>query len=228
MDINIEQPSAILNTIHYTLARTAQTFVKDGIELEKGAVITKDRIDRNFDLYKHYCWLWSTYPDLYLKQITPSTSKFKLKFFQVLFLRVCLRHGRILTIAPRAAGKSFICILALYLICIFRPGSHVFNCTPGKAQGSKIANQKIHQLWDLMPLLKEEIVGDGNFGPDYVKLTFRNGSILDIMTPLNSTRGNRATAGILDEFRQNKVLKFLKKVEFFLIKITYYQKLIMR
>jgi hypothetical protein len=54
-----------------------------------------------------------------------------------------------------------------------------------------------------MPLLKEEIVGDGNFGPDYVKLSFRNGSIMDIMSPLNSTRGNRATAGILDEFRDH-------------------------
>lgn len=203
MDICIEKPSAILDTMHYTLARVAQTFVKDGVELEKGAILTKDRVDRNIDLYKKYCWLWSVYPDLYLKQITPSTSKFKLKFFQVLFIRVCVRHGRIVTIAPRAAGKSFICILALYLICIFRPGSHVFQCAPGKAQGSKIANQKIHQLWELMPLLKEEIIGDGNFGPDYVKLSFRNGSIMDIMSPLNSTRGNRATAGILDEFRDH-------------------------
>ena len=204
METKIEMPKEILNVVHYGLKRVAQTFTKNGIELEKGAVITRDRIDKHFDLYKQYCWLWSTYPDLYLKQITPSTSKFKLKFFQVLFIRVCLRHGRILTIAPRAAGKSFICILALYLICIFRPGSHVFQCAPGKAQGSKIANQKIHQLWDLMPLLKDEIVGDGNFGPDYVKLSFRNGSIMDIMSPLNSTRGNRATAGILDEFRDHE------------------------
>lgn len=228
MVAKIEMPKEILNVVHYGLKRVAQTFTKNGIELEKGAVITRDRIDKHFDLYKQYCWLWSTYPDLYLKQITPSSSKFKLKFFQVLFIRVCLRHGRVLTIAPRAAGKSFICILALYLICIFRPGSHVFQCAPGKAQGSKIANQKIHQLWDLMPLLKDEIIGDGNFGPDYIKLSFRNGSIMDIMSPLNSTRGNRATAGILDEFRQIKILKFLKKVEFFLRKSTYYQKQIMR
>lgn len=52
-----------------------------------------------------------------------------------------------------------------------------------------------------MPLLKEEIIGDGNYGNDYMRLSFRNGSFFDIMTPLNSTRGNRATAGIIDEFR---------------------------
>ena len=35
-----------------------------------------------------------------------------------------------------------------------------------------MANQKIHQLWEIFPLLKEEILGEGNFGNDYVKLTF--------------------------------------------------------
>ena len=194
-------PQQILSTIHYVTKKNSKAYFRDGIELEKAAVITSRRIDKNRGLYEKYCELWTVYPDLYLDLIQPTSSKFKLKFFQRIFLRVCMRHGRILTIAPRAAGKSFICLLALYLICMFRPGSHVFQCAPGKAQGAKIANQKIHQLWDLYPLLKEEIVGEGNFSNDYVKLTFRNGSWMDIMSPLNSTRGNRATAGILDEFR---------------------------
>lgn len=202
--INIPMPSAILNTIHYVVGKASSEFVRDGIVLEKGAVLTEQRIDKNIDFYKKICRLWSVYPDLYIQLITPTTSKFKLKFFQVIFLRACMRHGRILTIAPRAAGKSFICILALYLICIFRPGSHVFNCAPGKAQGAKIAGAKIRQLWDLLPLLKAEIVGDGNFGADYVRLSYRNGSLLDIMSPLNSSRGNRATAGIIDEFRDHE------------------------
>ena len=201
--LNLPLPALIRDTIHHVIGKVSSDFFKDGIALEKGAVISEKRIERNFELYSKYCELWSVYPDLYIDLITPSDSKFKLKFFQILFLRACLRYGRVLTIAPRAAGKSFICILALYLICIFRPGSHVFNCAPGKAQGAKIAAAKIKQLWDLLPLLKREIVGEGNFGADYVKLLFRNGSVLDIMSPLNSTRGNRATAGIVDEFRDH-------------------------
>lgn len=201
--LNLPMPSIILNTIHYVVGKVSQEYMRDGIPLEKSAILTARRIDDNIETYKKYVQLWTIYPDLYLELITPTTSKFKLKFFQVIFLRACLRYGRILTIAPRAAGKSFICLLALYLICIFRPGSHVFQCAPGKAQGAKIATQKIKQLWQLLPLLKEEIVGEGNFGNDYVKLTFRNGSLLDVMSPLNSTRGNRATAGILDEFRDH-------------------------
>ena len=201
--INIQSPNVILNTTHYVVKQASKSFYREGIPLEKGAIITERRIERNRTLYERYCNLWSVYPDLYIKLITPTNSKFRLKFFQVIFLRLCLRQGRILTIAPRAAGKSFICILAIYLICMFRPGSHCFQCAPGKAQGAKIANQKIHQLWDLLPLLKNEILGEGNFGADYVRLTFRNGSLMDIMSPINSTRGNRATAGILDEYRDH-------------------------
>lgn len=128
MEINILEPNKILNTVHHVFKQASKQFYRDGVPLEKGAVITQRRIQDNRELYERYCGLWSVYPDLYIKMITPTNSKFKLKFFQIIFLRACLRHGRILTIAPRAAGKSFICLLALYLICIFRPGSHVFQC----------------------------------------------------------------------------------------------------
>lgn len=36
-----------------------------------------------------------------------------------------------------------------------------------------------------------------------MKLTFRNGSVFDVVSPLNSTRGGRRNAGILDEYRDH-------------------------
>lgn len=200
--MSILMPEAMINAATQILGK-GEVYYRDGIQLEKNAIITEKRIQKNLKLYQDYMNLFCCYPDLYLDLIKPLDSKFKLKFFQVIFIRACLRYSRVLTIAPRAAGKSFICILALYLICIFRPGSHVFQCAPGKAQGAKIAGAKIHQLWDFFPLLKDEIIGGGNFGNDYVRLTFKNGSLFDVMTPLNSTRGNRATCGIMDEFRDH-------------------------
>ena len=74
-------------------------------------------------------------------------------------------------------------------------------------------------MFDLLPLLKNEIIGEGNFGADYVRLSFKNGSFLDIMSPINSTRGNRATAGIIDEFRQKIFIYNTKIVEFFIMDI---------
>lgn len=197
----VRTPQEILDTPHVTVKTKGSKIYRDGIELDKGAALSQRKIDSKIELFKKYAWYWSIYPDRYLDLITPISSKFKLKFFQRIFLRICLRHGRILTVAPRAAGKSFICLLALYLICMFRPHSTTFICSPGKAQSAKIAAQKIKQLWELLPILKWEIEGEGNFGADYVKLTFKNGSTLTVMTPLNSTRGQRATFGILDEYR---------------------------
>lgn len=118
-------PAAMLNAAQRMVKKQRDVFFKDGIPIEKGVVLTIQKVDKKIELYQQYMELFTQYPDLYLDLIKPQGSKFKLKFFQVLFLRVCLRFGRVLTIAPRGAGKSFICILALYLICIFRPGSHV-------------------------------------------------------------------------------------------------------
>lgn len=123
--LKIPMPSVLVNTVHRVIGKACSQFERDGIILEKGAIITPRRIDAHRALYERYCRLWSVYPDLYISLATPRESKFRLKFFQILFLRACLRHGRMLMIAPRAAGKSFICVLALYLVCMFRPGSHV-------------------------------------------------------------------------------------------------------
>lgn len=86
-------------------------------------------------------------------------------------------------------------------MCMLRPGIKVFICAPGKAQSAKIAKEKLFELYQLFPLLKQELVGDGVYGVDYVTLTFRNGSIFDVVSPLNSQRGGRRGGGILDEYR---------------------------
>ena len=202
MSYNIKTPEEILSIEHYSKNLDVNNVYRDGIILEKGAVLSNRKIDQNIKFFQKYCWYWSIYPDRYIEEITPVGSKFKLKFFQKLFLRVCLRHGRIATIAPRAAGKSFICILALYLICIFRPHSRVFICSPGKAQSAKISKAKLDQLFLLLPALKWELEVE-NYGADYTYLKLKNGSEFTVMTPLNSTRGQRATFGTIDEYRDH-------------------------
>lgn len=201
-DVEIRTPQAILSTAHTAISYAMKKYVKNGIELEKGAIFTQSRIDKNRDLLEKYFNFWSIYPDCFIDFITPSTSHFKLYFYQRMFLRAIMRYGRICVIAPRAFSKSFISILGLYLMCIFRPGIKLFICAPGKAQSAKIAREKLYEIWELLPLLKKEIIGEGNFGADYAKITFRNGSIFDVVSPLNSTRGGRRAAGILDEYRK--------------------------
>ena len=79
-------------------------------------------------------------------------------------------------------------MLALFLICIFRPHSKCFSCCPGKAQSAKVSAAKVKQLMELLPPLKWEIEKE-NYGSDYTTIKFKNGSEFSIMSPLNSTRG---------------------------------------
>ena len=194
-------PQTILNTVHYAIKKTTEKFYKNGVELEKGALITNKRIDKNRELYEKIYNYWMCYPDMFLQLIAREDSHFNLYFYQRIFLRAIMRHGRICTIAPRAFSKSFISILGMYLLCMFRPGIKCFICAPQKGQGAKIAREKLFEIYDLFPLLKKELVGEGAYGVDYVRLSFRSGSVFDVVSVLNSQRGGRRGGGILDEYR---------------------------
>jgi hypothetical protein len=61
-----------------------------------------------------------------------------------------------------------------------------------KEQGAAIAKEKIEELLELFPALKKEInLKKTQFTRDYVRVMFKNGSILDVVAARNSTRGGR-------------------------------------
>lgn len=141
------------------------------------------------------------YPDVFIDNITPANSNFTLYFYQRIFLRASLRYRYHYCVAPRAFSKSFLSILAGFLRCMFLPGSKFFICAPGKEQGAKIAAEKINELLTLFPMLGKELLKK-NMSKDYVTLVFKNGSIFDVVGALDSTRGGRRHAGIIDEVRK--------------------------
>ena len=210
-EVGMVTPQELLNKLqalknkaelHKDRRITFNRMVKDGIVVQKGTTLSRARINKNLALYKIYCTFFSTYPDLYLDLIKPEDSAFHFFFYQRIFLRVCLRYRLVYTTAPRAFSKSFISILAIYLICIFRPGSKMFICAPGKEQGAKIAKEKLNEIWGIWPLLEKELE-KSNFGKDYVELSFKNKSKFDIVGALDSTRGGRRTGGLIDEVRDH-------------------------
>ena len=158
---------------------------REGIKIDKGAVLTEDRIDNWYQLYTDYITFFTVYPDLFIDLITPKDSHWALFPYQRIFLRACMRYRYHYCTAPRAFAKSFLSILALYLRCMFLPRSKVFICAPGKEQGTKIAVEKLTEIWDTFPLLEKEIISK-NFTTDLVRLTFRNGSVFDIVAAQNA------------------------------------------
>ena len=177
-------------------------YFRDGIQLEKGVVLSRERIENNRVLYETCCRFFSAYPDLYIDLITPSDSEMTLFFYQRIFLRALMRFKQIAIIAPRAFSKTFISVLGIILQCIFIPKSKRFICAPKKEQGAKVAKEKFDEIFDRYPLLRKEVLSYTT-STDNIKLTFRNGSIFDVVAALDSQRGGRRVGGLVDELRDH-------------------------
>lgn len=180
------------------MASAAAEAIRFGTPIEKGVVLTTETVERNRELFERYGDYFLSYPDVFIDLITPKASNFRLFFYQRIFLRAALRYRYHFATFTRAFSKSFLSILALFLRCIFLPGSKVFLCADVKAQGVKIAREKINEILGLFPILETELISK-NMSVDYVSLTFKNGSIFDVVGIANSTRGGRRHAGLIEE-----------------------------
>jgi len=183
---------------------------REGIRIDKGAVLTPDYLETIEELLKKYISFFTAYPDLFLDLIKPKDSEFKLFFYQRIVLRAVMRFREVNVTACRAFSKSFISILGIFLQCIFMPGTKRFICAPAKNQSAQIAKEKIMEIYEKWPLLKREIEANnskdtpGNFGKDYVTLRFKNGSQFDVVGALDSARGGRRHGGLIDEIRDHE------------------------
>jgi len=182
---------------------------REGIEIDKGAVLTTPYLEAHEGFFQKVCNFFTAYPDLFLDLIKPAESNFTLFFYQRLVLRAIMRFREVYIVACRAFSKSFLVILAMFLQCIFIPGTKRFICAPAKNQSAQVAKEKIFEIYNNWPLLRREIVGGditdtpGNFGKDYVTLRFRNGSQFDVVGALDSQRGGRRNGGLIDEMRDH-------------------------
>lgn len=179
---------------------TQDRIYHDGIELEKGVVITNQFLERNADLLQDCIDKFCAYPDIFLDLITPLDSNFSLFPYQRIFLRACMRYTNVYITASRATSKTFLSILAKYIQCILLPNHVGSIVAPNKTQAAKISRQKIEELWRIWPLLEKEL-DKANFGKDYVDLFFKNGSKLSVVGALDSDRGLRTHATLIDEVR---------------------------
>ena len=182
---------------------------REGIEIEKGAVLTEAYLSSNEELFRQYADFFTAYPDVFLDLIKPADSNFTLFFYQRIVLRALMRFKDVYVVACRAFSKSFLTILALFLQCVFIPGTKRFICAPNKNQSAQIGKEKLAEIFDKFPLLRKEVIGGeisdmpGNYGKDYITLKFRNGSQFDVVGALDSQRGGRRNGGLIDEVRDH-------------------------
>jgi len=175
----------------------------NALDIEKSTQkigLSEERVRDILPEFAKYASFWREYPDLFIDMILPPNSKFNLFFYQRMFLRAVIRHKYCYATFPRAFSKSFLAVLVLILRCILYPGAKLFIVSGTKEQGAAIAKEKIEELKELIPALKNEINEKKSlYGKDYVRIQFKNGSRLDVVAARESTRGGRRHGGLIEE-----------------------------
>ena len=183
--------------------------LSDLMELSKNKSLTRkvglseERIKEVLPIIRQYIAFWREYPDIFVEFLCGSNPEnFNLFFYQRVFLRAVMRHRYAYATFPRAYSKSFLSVLILMLRCTLFPGAHLFVTTGGKEQAAGIAREKAEELCKLIPGLKNEIDwtrGQTKASKNMVEYKFKNGSKLDIIAAQQSSRGKRATGGLMEE-----------------------------
>ena len=162
--------------------------------------MSDERIGDALPALKESIAFWREYPDKFIDAILPKGSKFNLFFYQRIFLRAAIRHKYCYATFPRAFSKSFLAVMILIIRCILYPGAKLFIVSGTKEQGASIAKEKIDELKEMIPAFKNEInERKSQYGKDYVRVEFKNGSRLDVVAARNSTRGGRRHGKKLDD-----------------------------
>ena len=168
--------------------------------------ISEERLKAQIPVFRQYIAYWREYPDMFVEFLcggpNAPADTLHLYFYQRVFLRAVMRHRETYATFPRAYSKSFLSVLVLLLRCVLFPNSHLFVTTGGKEQAAGILKEKVDELCKLIPGMRNEIDwsrGKTKSGKDNIEIIFKNGSKLDIMAARQSSRGKRATGGLMEE-----------------------------
>ena len=182
-------------------------YMRDGIPIEKGVVLTREYLDNNQELFTKYLDLWIRYPDLLLDMIQDQedAKNFHLMPFQRISLRASMRYRYHFWTATRATSKSFTAYLSAFMRAMLLPRSTIMIASDTKGTVIKIAEAKFEEIFRHWPLLRKELatrVDDGKTGvkssSNYYEIFLKNGSMISVVSK-DTSRGLRATAAILEE-----------------------------
>lgn len=173
---------------------TFNSFVKD-----KGKTDFLNRFDLYKDEYIKFISWARWYPDCFLDILKPADSKFELFAYQRIWLRIFFRFKYVFLTATRGSAKSFLEILGYFLMAILYPRIKLSITAGGsKEQAKNIASEKISEILELFPILKDEI-RDRKESKDSLELILKSGSTLKVIAASQNSRGMRAHRGTIEE-----------------------------
>lgn len=138
-----------------------------------------------------------------------------LKRFQQVLIVMMFRLNYFMTIASRGMGKSQVVAAFLCAYCTLYPGTKVCIAAGQRGQSINVLNKIIEDFMPNSNNLRNEILS-WSVAPQTGIITWKNSSVIKVVTANDSARSARANIIIMDEFRMidkgvvDKVLRKFK------------------
>lgn len=176
----------------------------NSVEKTESNILTKKRVDANFDNYCEALNTFLVYPDIFADIMTPKKSEFSLFFAQRMVLRCMARDRQSFFTFTRSFSKSFCAFFESVKRVMLIPRYKHFITAGVKEQATKIAKEKAQDLWQKFPLLKREMNSKFDSsrkpyveGSNYAEYRFSHGGIVDVVG--GHPRGLRRNGGTFEE-----------------------------
>lgn len=154
------------------------------------------KVDRIMEGVAQYCAYYRANPHRFAKDYL----HIDLRLFQKIVINMMMRSTNAVFIGARGIGKSYLSAIFCCIKAILWPGSKIVIASGTRGQAINVLEKIMLELKPNSPELAAEIEEAKINGTD-AKIVFRNGSYIKVVTASDSSRGNRATVLILDEFR---------------------------
>lgn len=125
-----------------------------------------------------------------------------LRLFQKILLTMMMSTTTFLCIGSRGIGKSYLSAIFCCVKAILYPESKICIASGTRGQSGVVLEKIMLELVPNSAELRAEIdMKQSRVSGQEAKIVFNNGSYIKIVTASDSSRGNRATVLLLDEFR---------------------------
>lgn len=124
-----------------------------------------------------------------------------LRWFQKIIIYAMGVNPAFCMIASRGLGKTFLIAVFCCVMCVLYPGTQIRIASGTRGQAINVLDKIQTELLPRSRELRMELDGDVHKTQADAYISFKNGSMIKVVTASDSARGNRANILILDEFR---------------------------
>ena len=145
---------------------------------------------------------WAGYYRYNIARFVKDYLHVNLHIFQIILITMMDWSNTTVFIGSRGIGKTFLSAIFCVARCILYPGTKICIASGTRGQAINVLEKILLELKPESPELAAEIDDkNSRINGTNAQIVFKNTSYIKVVTASDSSRGNRATLLLLDEFR---------------------------